>query len=76
MSDSLFLTIGREEVPVVDGEAENVLLDVPDEKLHAGIPVGARACIIHRTADLHVPAAEIYSSQKQKYYFYRLKDGG
>jgi hypothetical protein len=72
----LFLTIGREEVPVVDGETENVLLDVPDEKLHAGIPVGARACTMHRTADLIVPAAKIYSSQKQIYYFFRLKERG
>ena len=34
-------TIGGEEVPVEDGEAEDVLLEVPHHELHAGVPVRA-----------------------------------
>ncbi len=37
-------TVWREEVPVVDGEAEDVLFHVPDKELHARVPVRVRSC--------------------------------
>ncbi len=37
-------TVWREEVPVVDGEAEDVLFHVSDEELHARVPVRVRSC--------------------------------
>jgi hypothetical protein len=35
-------TIGREEITVIDGDAEDVLLEVFDAELHGGVPFGVQ----------------------------------